>query len=301
MQTKRVAFFTYPEWAFGAIHFALCKELYSYGIDADVLDWTKVYTHEEFKELSDLYDIFVTTPCTGLHALINSYGIPSSRIVSVAHGIRDIRLGLDVKNDFNSLLKFAVISPSIKDYAIKAGITKDIQVVRNGIHFNRFYQPTPKKLEVLGYAGNLQHFNVSEGKDCKRRHLAVKLSELTNLPLTHHGFVPFQKMPLYYRKVHSVVVPSDASEACGLPLMESAAAGRLPISAKIGILSEFDNPTGLILPLDEEGFISEGTERIKQLIGDPNKYRSLCKDAQDFARQNYDWSAVIEGWANLFI
>lgn len=91
---KRIAFFTYPEWAFGAIHYGLCKELYKYGIDADVIDWTRCYTLDEFKEFNDLYDLFVTTPCTGLQGLINNYKIPPSKIVSIAHGIRDVRIGL---------------------------------------------------------------------------------------------------------------------------------------------------------------------------------------------------------------
>lgn len=298
---KRVAFFTEPAWAFGAIHYALCKELYRYGIDADIIDWRKSYTIEEFRDFIDIYDIFVTTPNTSVVALINQYGVPREKIIAIAHGIQDVAIGLNLNINFDSLLGFATISRVVLNYARQSGITREIKLVRNGIHFDRFYRPVPNKLENLGYAGALAHYNIDGSTDCKRRHLALKLSVTTGLPLIPHHFVSFERMPLYYARTTSVVVPSDASEACGLPLMESAAAGRLPISAKIGILSEFDNPPGLILPLDEEGFISEGTERIKQLIGDPNKYRSLCKDAQDFARQNYDWSAVIEGWANLFI
>ena len=298
---KRVAFFTEPAWAFGAIHYALCKELYSYGIDADIIDWHKSYTLEQFKKFNDIYDIFVTNPCTALKILIEDYKISPNKIVSIAHGIRDVRLGLEVKNNFNSLLKLAVVSPSIKNYAISCGVTKKIEVVRNGIHFHRFYSEIPDRLETLAYAGGLKHSSIDESKDFKRRHLALKLSECTGLPLIHHDFMPFEEMPSYYKRTHSVVVPSDEGEACGLPLMESAAAGRLPISAKIGVLSEFDNPPGLILPLDEEGFVNEGTERIKELVANPDKYRSMCKESQDFAREYYDWKFVIKDWANLFL
>jgi len=41
---KRIAFFTYNEWAFGSIHKALIKELYKNGIDANIIDWNIPYT-----------------------------------------------------------------------------------------------------------------------------------------------------------------------------------------------------------------------------------------------------------------
>ena len=105
-------------------------------------------------------------------------------------------------------------------------------------------------------------------------------------------------MPNYYPLVDCVMVTSNY-ESCGLPLMEAAASGRLPISSKVGILNEFDNPPGLILPMNEEEFVSEGVEKMKELINNPTRFRQMCQGAQDFAREHYDWKSVIGMWVDL--
>ena len=44
----KVLFFFENAWAFGSIHNALAKELYPYGIHADIIDWASRYVLEEF-------------------------------------------------------------------------------------------------------------------------------------------------------------------------------------------------------------------------------------------------------------
>ena len=53
---KKILFYTENRWAFGSIHYGLCKELYKNGIHADVLDWSKPYTWEEFNFLNKNYE-----------------------------------------------------------------------------------------------------------------------------------------------------------------------------------------------------------------------------------------------------
>lgn len=300
---KRVAFYTLSKWAFGTIHSALCKELYEYDIDADIIDWTEIYTDDEWKDFDRIYDLFVTMPSDGVASLI-SHNIPYQKIIAVAHGERDIDGALHYGNDFNALLGYAAVSPSLVEYSKKVGILREAKLLRNGIVFDRFYRPVSSSLKIIGYAGSLNHHSFDNTKNCKRSHLVTQIAEKLNLPLViaqpQDGTTrSYLRMPEYYSQVDCIIVSSDTSESCALPLMEAAASGRLPISARIGITCDFDNPPGLILPLDEEGFVSEGVERMKELMDSPKKYQSLCKEAQDFAREHYDWKAVIGMWADL--
>ena len=59
---KRVVFFTESKWAFGTIHYSLCRRLYERGITAEVLDFFQKYSQEEMAAISRHTDLFVTTP-----------------------------------------------------------------------------------------------------------------------------------------------------------------------------------------------------------------------------------------------
>lgn len=84
----KVLFFTENGWAFGSIHHGLCKELYKYGIFANLLDWTKEYSREEFDLLNSTYDLFVTNAPAVMH--LNHNGIPPEKIIIIAHGQLDL-------------------------------------------------------------------------------------------------------------------------------------------------------------------------------------------------------------------
>lgn len=297
---KRVAFYTHAEWALGSIHYALCKELYKFGIDADVLDWNKTYTQDQFLELNQVYDLFVTLPGQPQTVLSNSFNIPTNKIVLIAHGKYDIDSAVSLNTNFAAFSKFGVVAKSLKDHAISLGITNNIKIVRNGIQFDRFYTKPATQLSTIGYAGVIKQFTHGQ-KELKRSHLVSSISNNTSLPVKMAVGKHFTVMPNFYKDVDCVMVSSDENESCGLPLMEAAASGRLPISSKVGITCEFDNPPGIILPMDDAGFISHGTQILNELKEDTKKFTSLCADAQDFARQYYDWSAVIEDWANLIL
>lgn len=107
-------------------------------------------------------------------------------------------------------------------------------------------------------------------------------------------------MPSFYKSVDCVIVSSNDSEACGLPIMESAAAGRLPISANIGILKEFRNPPGIVVPIQDDEFVSYTTNSLLDLMEDSARFEELCLQAQQFAFDHYDWKNVIGTWVELF-
>ena len=108
-------------------------------------------------------------------------------------------------------------------------------------------------------------------------------------------------MPNFYRNTDCVIVTSDENEACGLPIMEAAASGRLPLSAWIGITCEFERPPGIIVPSEPDDFVQAAVEHLSELIASPAKYRLMCETAQQFARKNYNWSVVASDWAKVIL
>ena len=62
-------------------------------------------------------------------------------------------------------------------------------------------------------------------------------------------------MPGFYSEMDCLINTSTYKETCGLPIMEAAAAGRLVISANIGIVDHLHKSPGIIVPEDEDNFI----------------------------------------------
>lgn len=299
MKRARVALFTHTQWALGSIHTALCKELYEYGIDADLIDWEKEYTSEDWKAFDRTYDVFVTLPGSGVSALVSA-GVPYAKIVAIAHGRYDLEAGIALGNDFKALKGFAGIASSLVDDAKRLGVPRTMCPIRNGIHADRFYMPISRELSVLGYAGASTAYTYS-GAEWKRSKLAEEIANRVGLPLVKAGSRPFLSMPDFYGNIDCVVVSSDENEACGLPIMETAASGRLPLSARIGITREFKSPPGIIVPTDPEDFVETAVEHLSKLIASPVKYRLMCETAREFSRKSYDWSVVASGWAKAIL
>ena len=297
---KRIAFFTYNEWAFGSIHKALIKELYKNGIDSNIIDWNVAYSREEFNAFMDTYDVFVTVPGNSVNFLL-SYGVPYDSIIAIAHGRYDIQYGLAEGNNFNAFRAYGGVSSDLADFSQQNGINKEFHVVRNGINFDEFYRPVAEQLNVIGYSGIIEKDNPhSNIKDWKRGYLVQEIAYKTDTKL----FLPSKRshlaMSAYYKDVDCLMLSSTEQESCGLPLLEAAAAGRLPISTLTGINRDFGTPNGVILPMDEDLYISEGVRAINSLKENPNIFKCLYTDAQEFARIHYDWSTVIGEWIKLF-
>lgn len=296
---KRIAFFTYNEWAFGSIHKALIKELYKNGIDSNIIDWNISYSREEFNAFMDTYDVFVTVPGNAITALL-SYGVPYSSIIAIAHGRYDIQFGISEGNDFNALRAYGGVSLDLSHFSQQNGINKEFHVVRNGINFDEFYRPVAEELNVIGYSGVIEKDNPhSNIKDWKRGYLVQDIASKTDTKLLLPSKRSHLAMSAYYKDIDCLMVSSTEQESCGLPLLEAAAAGRLPISTLTGINRDFDKPTGIILPMEEERYLSGGINSINLLKENPHLFNQLCTNAQEFARMHYDWSIVLDDWITL--
>ena len=295
----KIAFFTYPEWAFGAIHDALCKELYKKGIYAHIIDWNRQYTREEFASFMRLFDYFCTVPGNAPPCL-NSYGVPNERIIAVAHGRYDIQAGIQHNNAFHKYKVWGGVSPDLAEYAKMHGVTREMKIAKNGIHFDNFYCPPSTSLRTIGYGGALEYKNhLDGGKDLKRGYLVKRISDELSLPVNLVTPRHYLAMPHYYPQVDCVMV-SSTEESCGLPLMEGAAAGRLPISTHVGVARDYPNAPGCKLPFGEEEYVVTAVQAMGSMMRDESAFHASCRAAQEFARANYDWSVRIDDWVKLF-
>lgn len=296
---KRVLFFTQNRWAFGSIHHGLAKEMWKHGHYANLLDWTIGYTVEEFKLMRDSYDVFVTMPDAVL-SLHYKYGVELERIVTVAHGQWDILLAKQqADQDFYPKLQgFGVISQVLKRKCEEWGISRVPDVVELGIHTSVYSGSMPDRLEVVGYGGSGETKNWF-GQEIKRPRLVERVVESAGLELKKHQFYNHLAMPGYYRQVDAVVM-SSIEEAGGLPMMECAAAGRLPIGTPVGYFEEnAKRGGGVLVPLDEEEFVATTKLILKDFKNDPRAYRQKCEWVREYAIQNYDWSVKVADWINL--
>jgi hypothetical protein len=296
---KRVLFFFEEKWAFGTIHKALCKELYQHGIYANILDWSTNLSTDEFGLLNRVYDIFVTLPNVALH--LSRAGIPFDKIVVVAHEQRDLyethqQQGLDFLNEVK---QFAVISPILKTKSKELNLAREPKITPAGIHFDLFYSDTHSQLKNVGYAGAKTGCNFV-GVEIKRGHLAEQAVEaVAGLRLVNHAFYYHLCMPSFYKNIDCVIQPS-LEEAGGLATMEGAAAGRLIIGTPVGYLGENgDRGAGILVPLDEAGFVQKTIEYLSYYRDNPTEYQHRCASIQQFARENYDWSVMIKNWVEL--
>ena len=300
----KVAFWIHDEWAFGSIHKALCKEFYKRGIYADLVPWHRQFRYDEIQCLANTYDIWVSTPGPALDLLVDAWNISRDRIVLIAHAGWDIQQSIDSNTDLSGIKGYGVICNLLVGYSKERGIDRVPTVVQNGIMFDHFYRKPAESFNILGYIGKeawpKENYYDYQG-DWKRGYLAEIVAQNSQTRLRKPGYMSHLCMPGYYQVVDSVMVCSTDHEACGLPLMEGAAAGCLPMAANIGINADMENPTGIILPMDEKGFVEEAVEKIKELRANPELFTRKCVEAQEFAREYYDWSKVIDGWIDLIV
>ena len=296
---RSVIFFIENEWAFGQIHHALIKRLWEHGVYAHLLDWSKPYNLREFRNITSKFDIFVTTPCR-VSTLVYQYGVPPNKIVAIAHHIKDTYWGIKGVGTefFDQLAGYGVNHKSLIPGSKELGVNRTPSLVTVGIDFDFYYGKPSERLTTLGYAGALAQAEIS-GKECKRMHLAKLVSERSGFPIkesvTLDERLHFLAMPEFYKSIDCLIVPST-SETAGLPALEAAASGRLVLSTNVGY---FDGNFGALCGMEAEDFLYDAALWINFYSNDTKKYNDICIKSQQYVRDNYDWSVVLDGWLNL--
>ena len=291
-----VLFFIEDNWAFGAIHKALCKRLAPYDINADILSWSKSYTLDEFAFIVKRYDYILTSP-ESVVALL-TYNVPLEKMVIVAHGSESLHRAVNLLGTkvFNSFHNYAVVNPALDLLGKKLEIERIPLFVKIGIDSKFFDIPLSKGLTKIGYAGTTKHI-LKDGQDCKRVHLAYKLSEVTGVPLiTPKSKMPHICMPFYYSQFDALLITSTEETAC-LPMMEACAAGRLVLSTKVGYFNENANE---LCEMAENNYLDDAVKYLN-FYKNTKEYTDRCGYVRQYALDNYDWEHSIKQWVNLFV
>lgn len=295
----KVLFYTQNRWAFGSIHHALAKELYKHNIYANLLDWTQPYTADEFRLLNKTYDVFVTNPEAVLS--LHHRGVPLNKIVTIAHGQWDLLLARQNNGTefYNQLKGYAVISDVLKQKSLEFGISRIPDITPLGIHFDTFYDKVPDRLRVVGYAGQKECINFFKQEIKRAKLVELATTNIQDISLVTHGDYNHLCMPGYYKTIDCLIMAST-EEAGGLPVMEAAAAGRLIMGTYVGYFEHnADIGAGIGLPIDASEFLTKAREHIIYYRDNPIQYKQKCESIQQFAKEHYDWSSVVQHWVKV--
>lgn len=292
---RSVLFFTQNQWAFGQIHHALIKRLWERRIYAHLLDFYQEYTQQEFDCLKSRFELWCTTP-EAIQRLLNA-GIPARRIVSVAHAERDLHGAVQNSGTgvFDEIKEFAVINQTLTEVAKSLGIKRAPKIVKNGIDFDHFYAPVSPSLRRVAYTGADVH-PMWNGHNCKRPHLLEPVMSGMGLEFVKPPRMNHLCMAGFYPTVDAVLVTSSY-EACGLPALEAAAAGRLVVSGPVGY---FTGEAGWLCRLPDAEFIEDARRALTYMRDISAIYTTACSYAQQHARDHFDWSVTAPKWVELF-
>jgi glycosyltransferase involved in cell wall biosynthesis len=309
---KRVVFYFEPNWAFGTVHYELCKYLWNYGFDCHLLPWNKSYTKEEMYELNETTDIFVTTPHGWRFLGYNYCTVAPEQCVIISHAKLDMTELIHYHGfeDFNKFKKYACVSQWLVDLSKELGIQRPAELTPVGINCNTFHSTPNDSLKVVGYTGSFhpkEEFSadmvsseLAQPKYHKRGWLVKEAVDRAGLEFKiaqqyHNSYIT---MPGFYKKIDCVVAAST-EEGAGLPVLEGGAAGKLVISTAVGHWNtRVTDAGGHAVPIDENQFLEQTVELLSYYKSNPEKYRQKCQEIQAHA-QSYDWRHVIHKWVDI--
>ena len=295
---KKIVFYMEPTWAYGSIHYELCKYLWGYGFNCQLLPWNQSYTLPEMQELIDTTDLIVTTP-HGWRLLGYNYKVfTPEQCVIISHSKLDMDelIHYHGRGDFDKFHKYGAVSNWLADVSLQLGITRPAFVTPLGINTHTYYSKPNDSLQTVGCM-NIGQVGVHQ--NIKRPWLLESAAQQAGLTLKaaapyHHSFIT---MPGFYKSVDAILVAST-EEGAGLPVLEAGAAGKLVISTPVGHWNRVSDVGACAVPIPEFEFIEKTVELLSYYKANPEKYRQRCLEIQHHA-QSYDWKYVIDKWVEI--
>jgi len=312
MKRKRIVFYFEPNWAFGVVHYELCKYLWEYGFDCHLLPWNKSYTREEMWELNESTDLFVTTPHGWRFLGYDYQTVRPEQCVIISHAKLDMTelIHYHGKDDFDKFYKYGAVSNWLIDVGKELGITRESHLCPVAINTNAFYNEPSQYLQSVGYTGSFHQKDEFPAEDVasqlaqpkyhKRGWLVKKAVETAGLEFKvaqpyHNSYIT---MPGFYKRIDAVISAST-EEGAGLPVLEGGAAGKLVIGTAVGHWNErVGEKGGNVVPIPEDEFLARTVEVLHYYKNNPVKYRERCAEIQAHA-ESYDWKYVIDRWVNI--
>jgi len=295
---KQVIFFTEPIWAFGVIHYELCKYLWPYGINAQLRPWNLPYTNQEMQDMVESVDYIVTT--SGSRRLFSSY---LEKLIIVLHGKADIQELLSnlTQEEIYKLKGIYALSDFLVQQCQILGMIRVPKRLSVGINYSAYFNPSiSTSLSTIGYAGAAANLSMKQDPynvSLKRPYLVKAIASLSNKPLIcAQSYVNhFTSMKSFYSKV-DMIINCSLHEGAGIPVLEASAAGKLVMSTEVGHWTE--KCLGITLPMGDRELVEKALAEIS-IYEDPVIYKYKCLEIQEHAK-SYDWANVIQPWVDIF-
>jgi len=113
------------------------------------------------------------------------------------------------------------------------------------------------------------------------------------------GFIPEDKLPLYYKASDLFILPSKTLEGFGIVTLEALSSAVPVLATPIGASPE-------ILSALDKGLLFDGTsaelmaKRIKEYLCDKEKYSAISGKCREFVLNNYSWEKTALETESLF-
>lgn len=106
--------------------------------------------------------------------------------------------------------------------------------------------------------------------------------------VSFHGFVPHDEVAPFHRKAH-LYVQSSLHEACGMAVLEAAAAGVPIVGTRVGLVSDLAPQGAVATPPGDPGALAAA---IVRLVQNPEERAAIANIARHFAvSHDADWTA----------
>lgn len=277
-------------WSINVVYEGLCKELHKHGIDTTIIDIREHRNDVIWKNYVRQLDYFLVPTNPDLITKFYESGLPDEKLIPVVHAPWEIEKMVEVygKHMFDRFPAVFCVSNRIYNLSKELGITKEFDIVQNGVIFNRFYCKPSERLINVGYA-----YPVITHHKWKRADIPGKINGGVIVP---NPILPYPLMRQFYKKIDASLLVSTKTEACGLINLEAAAAGRMIISTDVGILEDYPNAPAIRVRMEEEDLIEDVNNTVRYYKNNTEEFKRRCIETQEFAREYYDWSHAIKSW-----
>jgi len=306
MTRKKILFFHAQPWVMGKIHSELAKALYPY-VQADFADWLKPYEQDQFNFFIEKYDYIVTT-LYGAYLTNHHWSVDPKQLIAICHGNRCAVGGVEegVDDEFvNSLAGVGVVSQSVKEFCENdCGFTRAFPILPIGVFADNYQKRDPNRpVTTIGNFADLsrpQKGLDGEVYDVKRGHLIKELVAKTGMKFSHRTGAPNIASESIYNDT-DIYAFAAVDEGNPMGLIEAAACGIPTIGPNTGVMPEaIAAGAAFELPMDEEGFIEEGTRLVEKLKTDKKFYREASMNALNWATRDRDWAGLAWKYIQFF-
>lgn len=137
------------------------------------------------------------------------------------------------------------------------------------------------------------------GKGIEEENYKKMVPERLKKRVFFEGFVPFEKLPAYYRTSDLYVSPALGGETFGIVLLEAMASGACVIASDIDGYNEVIK-NGVNGILFENKNYRELSEKILMLYKDKNLRKKLADSGHKFSK-NFDWNKIAERVEGVYL